>query len=163
MTDKEAIIFVIDVGPTMAITSNGRSRSNLDWAMRYVWSKLGDMAASGRKTLCAGVVAFRADETANSMGGEAGYDNISVFADLGPVSLESLRTLQARVRPSAAPAGDAVSAVVVAVAMIEEFTKRNKWIRRIFLVTDGEAAVDSDDMAEIARKMNDIGVQLNVL
>jgi ATP-dependent DNA helicase 2 subunit 2 len=158
---------VVDVGTTMAREASGRAEPNLDWAMRFVWSKLGDMAASGRKTLCAGLVAFRTRETANAMGAEDGYAHVSVLRGLGPVSLDALRGLQHEVvvNPDEASSagGDAVSAVVVAVDMIDSFTKKQKWIRRVFLVTDGEAAIDVDDVDAIAGKMNASGIQLNVL
>jgi ATP-dependent DNA helicase 2 subunit 2 len=40
MTEKEATIFIIDVGQSMGKKSNGRLESNLEWAMKYVWDKI---------------------------------------------------------------------------------------------------------------------------
>lgn len=40
MADKEATIYVIDVGKSMKNIHNGRDVSDLDWAMTYVWDKI---------------------------------------------------------------------------------------------------------------------------
>jgi len=40
MADKEATVYVVDVGMSMGRKNNGRQQSDLDWAMRYVWDKI---------------------------------------------------------------------------------------------------------------------------
>jgi hypothetical protein len=40
MADKEATVFVIDMGASMGKTSQGRTLNNLDWVMQYVWDKI---------------------------------------------------------------------------------------------------------------------------
>lgn len=40
MADKEATIYIIDVGKSMKNIHNGRDISDLDWAMTYVWDKI---------------------------------------------------------------------------------------------------------------------------
>jgi ATP-dependent DNA helicase 2 subunit 2 len=40
MADKEATVFVIDLGVSMAEKSQGREKSNLDWSMQYAWDKI---------------------------------------------------------------------------------------------------------------------------
>lgn len=40
MADKEAIVYIVDVGRSMGETRNGRTESDLDWAMRYVWDRI---------------------------------------------------------------------------------------------------------------------------
>ena len=170
MAEKEAIVFVVDVGATMARMVPPRTESNLDYALRYVYSRLGDMAATSRKTLCAGIVALRSRTTDNSMGDEAGYEHISVLQGLGPVSLDRLKELQAAVGEITKDGvegmemrGDAVSATIVAVDMIDRFTKKQRWTRRVCLVTDGEGAMDADDGEAVAEKMNASGIQMHVL
>lgn len=163
MADKEATVFVLDLGSSMAQTRSGRSVSDLDWSMRYVWDKITDIVAAGRKTLCVGVVGLRTDGTSNKLEDEDGYENISVLQELGPMTMSSLRSLQSSVAPSQTMAGDAISAIVIAVDLIDTFTKKLKWNRKIVLVTDGQGALDADDIADIATKMNDSKIQLTVL
>ena len=47
--------------------------------------------------------------------------------------------------------------------MIDTFTKKLKYIRRVYLITDGQADMDADDVSDIAKKMNDSNIQLTVL
>ena len=163
MADKEATVFVLDLGASMAKAHSGRKESDLDWSMRYVWDKITDIVAANRKTLCVGVLGLRTDGTENKLDGDDGYENITVLQDLGQITMSGLRDLQRSVKPSNTWSGDAVSAIVVAVDMIDTFTKKLKWIRKIVLVTDGQGELDADDIRDIAKKMNDSGIQLTVL
>lgn len=166
MADKEATVYIIDLGSSMADCHNGRLDSNLDWGMRYVWDKISTTVAASRKTWNVGVVGVRTDETDNPLqeeeGGE-GYEHISVLQELGPMTMSSLATLRHRVKTSDTQTGDCISAIVLAVEMIEKLTKKLKYNRRIILVTDGEAPMDSSDIGDIAEKMKRSGIQLTVL
>lgn len=163
MADKEATVFILDLGSSMGEAHSGRSESTLDWSMRYVWDKITDIVSANRKTLCVGVVGLRTDESNNKLQDDEGYENISVLQELGPMSMSSLRSLQNLVQPSSTLGGDAISAVVVAVDLIDTFTKKLKWIRKIVLVTDGQGPMDADDVSDIAAKMNDSNIELTVL
>lgn len=163
MADKEASIYIVDVGSTTADCNNGRNESDLDWSMRYVWDKIATIAQSKRKTWCVGVIGLRTDETDNKYAEGAGYDNISVFKALGPVSLPDLKTLKTQLIPSDTISGDAMSAIVVAAEMMDEFTKKNKWDRKVYLITDGQGAIDMDDVDDIAGRLNDLNISLAVV
>lgn len=43
MADKEAVVFVIDVGRSTGEKHHGRDVSDLDWSMQYVWDKITTM------------------------------------------------------------------------------------------------------------------------
>lgn len=40
MADKEATVYIVDVGQSMGEKRNGRTEPDLDWAMRYVWDRI---------------------------------------------------------------------------------------------------------------------------
>lgn len=40
MADKEATVYIVDVGQSMGEKRNGRTESDLDWAMKYVWDRI---------------------------------------------------------------------------------------------------------------------------
>ena len=40
MADKEATVYVVDVGASMREKHNGRNESDLEFAMTYVWDKI---------------------------------------------------------------------------------------------------------------------------
>ncbi len=167
MADKEATVYILDLGSSMADCHNGRTESDLDWYMRYVWDKISTTVAASRKTWNVGVVGVRTDETDNPLesqeDGCEGYEHISVLQELGPMTMNSLATLRDRVKPSDTQTGDCISAIVLAIEMIEKLTKKLKYNRRIILVTDGEAPMDSSDIGDISEKIKRSGIQLTVL
>lgn len=163
MADKEASIYIVDVGAPLAKCHNGRAESDLDWSMRYVWDKITTTAQSKRKTLCIGVLGLRTNETNNPLAKDEGYEHISVLKELGPVSLPDIQHLKSKIKPSRTINGDALSSVVVASEMMVAFTKRNKWDRRIYLITDGTGAIDGDGLDDIAARLNDFGISLTIM
>ena len=40
MADKEATVYIVDLGHSMGKKHNGRQESDFDWAMTYVWEKI---------------------------------------------------------------------------------------------------------------------------
>lgn len=40
MTTKEATVYILDLGRSMGEKRNGRSQTNLKWALEYVWDKI---------------------------------------------------------------------------------------------------------------------------
>jgi ATP-dependent DNA helicase 2 subunit 2 len=54
MASKEATVYIVDVGETMGERSNGRTQTNLDFALEYVWDKITATIATNRKTAMAG-------------------------------------------------------------------------------------------------------------
>lgn len=76
MADKEATVYIVDVGKSMGQIQHGRHESDLDWAMKYVWDKIASTVSyvdqfsrlgliekveTGRKTAMLGVVGLKTD------------------------------------------------------------------------------------------------------
>lgn len=40
MAEKEATVYIVDLGRSMGAKKGGRDRSDLDWAMDYVWDRI---------------------------------------------------------------------------------------------------------------------------
>ena len=40
MADKEATVYIVDVGRSMGGKNQGRQQPDLEWAMLYVWDKI---------------------------------------------------------------------------------------------------------------------------
>ncbi|SPQ22346.1 1fe97e1b-7be3-49c1-9f4c-33232a827330 [Thermothielavioides terrestris] len=160
MADKEATVYIIDLGESMADCHNGRDESDLDFGMRYVWDKISTTVAANRKTWTLGVVGLNTEETNNAQDREGleGYDHISVLQEIGPASMSTLRDLRSLIQPSRSNGGDAISAVVVALSMIEEFTKKLKYNRRIILVTNAESPIDDESLEDVASRLNESNI-----
>ena len=40
MADKEATVYIVDVGMSMGESHHGRDESDLDWSLQYVWDRI---------------------------------------------------------------------------------------------------------------------------
>lgn len=162
MAEKEATVYVVDVGKSTA-QKHENGETKLNFALTYVWDKVTSIMALDRKTTLQGVVAVRTDETDNELGNDPDYHHISVLQHLKALSLSELRDLQTQIVSSNTDAGDAISALVIAIHMIEKTCKKLKYIRRIVMVTSGRGSWSEANLDEISRKLKDEGIELLVL
>jgi len=84
------------------------------------------------------------------------------------MEMHQVAELRARITPSGTEAGDAISAIVLAVHMITEFTtlksgKPGAFARKIVLLTDGQGAIDDQGLESIAKQINDCEINLVVM
>ncbi|KLU87525.1 hypothetical protein MAPG_06524 [Magnaporthiopsis poae ATCC 64411] len=166
MADKEVTVFIVDLGQTMGNCNGGRVESDLDWSMRYIWDKLCTIVAASRKTWQVGVLGLRTDDTNNvhHEGNEDGYENISVLQPVGPMTMTSLKELRDKISPSSTQTGDAISAIVVAINLIDNAApQRLKYKRKIVLVTDGLGPIDEDSLDDIWARINELNIELTVV
>ncbi|KAK5173886.1 ATP-dependent DNA helicase yku80 [Saxophila tyrrhenica] len=163
MAGKEATVYIVDCGLTMGERSHGRKETNLEWALEYVWDRITSTVATGRKTALAGVVGLRTDGTSNAMEDSEGYEHISVLQELGQVLMPHIRTLAQNLVVSSTNAGDAISALAIAVGMIVKQCKKLQYARKIVLITDARGNIDAEDLSQIVSKMNADNMELVVL
>lgn len=163
MAGKEATIYIIDQGSSMGRAHNGRSESDLTFSMRYIYDSIASILITGRSTLCVGVLGFRTNETSNPMQNDEGYEHIAIHQPLGKILFPDMKKLQGKIKPSKTEEGDAISAVIIAVDMMEKFTRKLKYVRKIVLVTNGLGAMDADDLEETVQRIKDDGIQLVVM
>ncbi|EGE84995.2 ATP-dependent DNA helicase II subunit 2 [Blastomyces dermatitidis ATCC 18188] len=166
MADKEATVYIVDVGKNMGECHNGRSISNLDWAMRYIWDKITTTVATGRKTATLGVIGLKTDDTNNPLwekDEEESYANLSVFQGISQILMSQIRDLRGLIKPSHTTEGDAISSLILAIDMIVRYCKKLKYKRKIVLVTDGTGAMDIDGIEEIVSKINEENIELVIL
>ena len=124
MASKEATIYVVDCGRSMGDVGPGRVQSNLDWALEYVWDKITTTVSTGRKTALVGVVGFHTDETDNELSVEEDYLHINVFQDLTQILMPQLRKLRNDLVVNRTDAGDAISALIIAIQLIAKTCKK---------------------------------------
>ena len=84
------------------------------------------------------------------------------------MEMDHLTELRRKIQPSGTDAGDAISAIVVAIHMISEFTilksgKPGKYARKIVLLTDGQGLMESNGIEAIATKINECDIDLVVM
>ncbi|KAE9379177.1 putative Ku family DNA helicase [Stipitochalara longipes BDJ] len=164
---KQATMYIVDLGSTMGECHNGRVETDLDFGMRYIWDKIATTMAANLKGGNLGVIGLRTDGTDNPLDAD-GYENISVLRPLGNMEMHQLAELRKQITPSGTDAGDAISAIVLAVHMITEFTKLKSgkpgsYARKIVLLTDGQGMIDDQGLASIAKQINECDISLVVI
>lgn len=56
-----------------------------------------------------------------------------------------------------------MSAIILAIALLDRKCKQNKWIRRIVVVTDGRNPMDTADIEHIVKEIQNQGIQIVIL
>ncbi|CUS12854.1 unnamed protein product [Tuber aestivum] len=165
MADKQATVYVIDLGSTLSRVQPPRSESDLDYALTYIWDKITATISTGRKTDVIGVVGFRTEDTDNTMATADGYENICVLAPIAQFLMDHLRDLRRVLVPSRKKGrgGDGFSAICIAVDMIMKYCRKLKYIRNIVLVTDGRGEWDDEGCEDIVGQIREEGINLTVL
>ncbi|KAL5366026.1 SPOC like C-terminal domain-containing protein [Aspergillus floccosus] len=163
MADKEATIYIVDVGRSMGVRRNGRSVTDLEWAMQYVWDRITGTVATGRKTAMVGVIGLRTDGTSNELEDDPHFSNISVLSNIKQFLMPDIRKLGDDLKPSQTDKGDAISAIVLAIQMISVHCKKLKYKRKIVLVTNGQGRMSNEGTDEITKKIKEDNIELVIL
>ncbi|THX20790.1 putative Ku family DNA helicase [Aureobasidium pullulans] len=165
MAGKEATVYIVDLGESMGEKHNGREITDLDWALTYIWDKITTTVATERKTAMLAVVGLRTDGCLNALDNsdEDAYQHITVFKELGQALMPDIRRLKQQLVPSSTDVGDAISALVVAIHMIETVTRKLAYTRKIVLVTNGNGSIDTDGLDLITSKCKEDGIELVIL
>ncbi len=168
MADKQATVYIVDQGKSMGEKHNSRDESDLDYGMRYVWDKIATTLLASRSTWVVGVVGLRTDKTENPLKEDEGYDHISIMQPLGSMNMTQLNKLQDSIKVNKTEEGDAISALIVAIEMINKFTRNAKgeplkYTRKTVLMTNARGPIDDGDVDEVAKKLNEDGIQLVVV
>ncbi|KAG0644451.1 SPOC like C-terminal domain-containing protein [Tuber brumale] len=165
MADKQATVYVIDLGATLSRVHPSRGESDLDYTLTYIWDKITATMSTGRKTDVIGVVGFRTENTDNTMATADGYENICVLAPIAQFLMDHVRDLNRVLVPSRGKGegGDGFSAICIAVDMIMRYCRKLKYIKNVVLVTDGRGEWDDEGCEEIVGQIQEEGINLTVL
>ena len=77
--------------------------------------------------------------------------------------MPQLRSVREQIVPSHTEGGDGISALVIAIQMIVKYCKKLKYIRNIYLVTNGMGSYDPDGLDEIIKQIVSEGIKFTVL
>ncbi|KAL4808894.1 SPOC like C-terminal domain-containing protein [Aspergillus unguis] len=163
MADKEATVYIVDVGKSMGERRNGREVTDLEWAMQYVWDRITSTVATGRKTAMIGVIGLKTDGTANELEDESHFSHISVLSEIKQFLMPDIRQLDEQIKPSSLDKGDAISALILAIQMIITHCKKLKWKRKIVLITSGVGKMNSENLEDIVSKVKEDNIELVIL
>ncbi|KAK9453450.1 SPOC like C-terminal domain-containing protein [Dipodascopsis uninucleata] len=165
MADKEATVFVIDLGESMGkshlIETNGKS--DIDSCLSYVYDKIGSKVLSERKTDVVGIVGVSTDETNNYLAVDTeAYNNISILCPIQQILVETFRTFPRLLRPSNTSSGDLISGIVIAIDMLEKYCRKLKYIKNIIVLSNCRSEADTDGVEHIIDKMASMNINLTI-
>lgn len=163
MADKEASVFIIDLGRSMGAKRHGRDKSDLDYSLQYVYDKISNIIYQERKGLVVGILGFRTDKTSNAMQDEDGYDNIDAIQLIQNMYMPELRRLPEELTVNGTDDGDALSAVILGVDMIMKHCRQLKYTKRLYLITNGTGPLDATDVESTAAQIKQNNIQLTIL
>ncbi|KAG5437562.1 hypothetical protein PCANB_000990 [Pneumocystis canis] len=162
MADKEATVFVIDLGHQMGNYQKGRTQNDLEWALNYVWNKISSKVLSGRKTDSVGIVGFKTDETNNDMGDDEFYRNISVLCPIQQITIKQIKELKKLLIPSHTDIGDAISAVIIGIDLLSKYCRHLKYIKNLILITNGLSHMNFSDLEKIAYQIKYMSINFSI-
>jgi ATP-dependent DNA helicase 2 subunit 2 len=164
MADKEATVYVIDLARSMGKKHSGRAKSDLEWSLEWVYDKITGVVFTGRKTLQIGVLGLGTDGTDHAMGDDESYRHISVLQPISQILLPELQKLPTVLKPSATDDRDIISAIILAVDMINRHCKHLKYKKKVIVVTNALGSrIDEDDTETVAQQFKDNDIELVVL
>ncbi|KAL2816787.1 SPOC like C-terminal domain-containing protein [Aspergillus cavernicola] len=163
MADKEATVYIVDMGKSMGERRNGREVTDLEWAMQYIWDRITTTVSTGRKTAMLGVIGLKTDGTSNELQDDPHFSNISVLSEIQQFLMSDLRQLGEQIKPSNTDKGDAISGLIMAIQMIITHCKKLKWKRKIVLITNGLGQMSSENLDDIVSKIKEDNIELVIL
>ncbi|KAI9371844.1 SPOC like C-terminal domain-containing protein [Aspergillus egyptiacus] len=163
MAEKEATVYIVDVGKSMGERRNGREVTDLEWAMQYIWDCITTTVATGRKTAMLGVIGLKTNDTNNELQDDSHFSHLSVFSEIKQFLMSDIRQLGGEIKPSNTDKGDAISALILAIQMIITHCKKLKWKRKIVLVTNGMGRMSSENLDDIVSKIKEDNIELVIL
>ncbi|KAF2668511.1 SPOC domain-like protein [Microthyrium microscopicum] len=167
MANKEATVFIVDLGSSMGKKHNGRTQTDLEWSLPVVWDRIANIIHQGRKTDQTAVIGFRTNSTNNVLASNHpdtdDYDHINVAFPLKTILGSDIADLREFFRPSQIEAGDILSAIVVAMQMITVHCRALKYKKRIVLLTNGDGAMEPDTGNDIQKQLVKEDILLSIL
>ncbi|KAE8350802.1 ATP-dependent DNA helicase II subunit 2 [Aspergillus coremiiformis] len=163
MADKEATVYIVDVGMSMGERHHDRAVTDLEWAMQYVWDRITGTVATGRKTAMMGVIGLRTDTTSNELEDDVHFSHISVLSNIKQFLMPDIRKLEEELKPSRTNKGDAISAIILAIQMIITHCKKLKYRRKIVLITNGQGRMSDENLDEIVKRIKEDSIELVVM
>eukprot|EP01105_Mastigella_eilhardi_P010054 TRINITY_DN2353_c0_g1_i3.p1 TRINITY_DN2353_c0_g1~~TRINITY_DN2353_c0_g1_i3.p1 ORF type:complete len:753 (-),score=192.03 TRINITY_DN2353_c0_g1_i3:99-2321(-) len=159
------MVVILDVGRTMCLASAGGGARFGD-AVKAVTMLLQQKILYGKKDEI-GVVLFGTAETKNTLATALGdgeqYQHVTVLHEIGPATVDVLRSVMALDCSVGGATADFIDALVVAMDMIVRKTGKKRYQRRVFLVTDAGSPANASDLQVVVQQFNNMEAHLNVI
>lgn len=113
------------------------------------------------------MVLFGTEDTSNALADryKGQYQNVSTAHTISKVDQDLYRQLDNFEAAESATGGDLIDGLVTALDMIERHCGTKKYKKRVFLITDGETATqtNTEEINNLIDKLNEKGIRLNII
>ncbi|EIW69540.1 hypothetical protein M231_07455 [Tremella mesenterica] len=167
-------LFAIDVSPSMGgevvDPESFKKTTKLALAQEYVARRCVPKISSGRKTEAVGLLSFGGktnNQAHNDYTAKNPEDDDPMYAHVAcdvaiqtarPKIVETVMNVEVGEHE-----GNPISALMVALDMIQVHKHTKSWALEVILITDGESNFDQGEYEDAMDRFDDMGVQLNVL
>ncbi|KAF9276786.1 X-ray repair cross-complementing protein 5 [Mortierella alpina] len=166
MASKEATIYILDVGPTLKAKREGSSISRHEETKQVLLALLANKVHMNRKTVYVSVVLVGSKNTNNDLAtldeNGADYQFVDVLQPLGIATLDLMKGVQDDVELGETM-GDCMDGLIVSLDMMTKFCKKLKYQKKIYIITDASAALNTEGLEHITPTLKEDGIELNVI
>ncbi|KAF9917084.1 ATP-dependent DNA helicase II subunit 2 [Lobosporangium transversale] len=162
----EATIYILDVGPTMKAKREGVKVSRYEETKQVLLKLLANKVHMNRKTVYVSVILVGSNVTNNDLASEdengADYQNVEVLRPLEMASLDVMKSVQNDAKLGETMA-DCMDGLIVAMDMMVKFCKKLKYEKKIYILTDACAEINTQDVDTIKASLISDNITLNVV
>ncbi|KAF9986533.1 ATP-dependent DNA helicase II subunit 2 [Mortierella antarctica] len=151
MASKEATIYILDVGPTLKAKREGGNISRHEETKQVLLALLANKPVLDTNNDLATLDANGAD-----------YQFVDVLQPLGIATLDLMKGVQDDIELGETM-GDCMDGLIVSLDMMTKFCKKLKYQKKIYIITDASAALNTEGLEHITPTLKEDGIELNVI
>ncbi|KAI8049078.1 SPOC like C-terminal domain-containing protein [Syncephalis plumigaleata] len=166
MATKDAIVFIIDVGPSMwRNTSHVADGQQTRWEIarqlliKLVMAKI----VEARKTDLVGIILLGCNENNHDYDSYSQYRYIRVLKQLSMANLVMLHSLDEDRLDKGEHSGDCLEALMLAGEILVDRCGQQRYNKRVYLITDAVSPMNSEHMELIEDGMKQEHIRLDII
>ena len=158
MAGKEGVFLILDVGKSMSKQYSDTEMTRLDFGIESIRQLIRQKLLFSAKKDQIGIILVGSDSETN----DAEY--IEIAHNLSNPVIQDIHNLK-NIKTSNEDKGDIFESIDIAIDVFIETYKKLKWVKKIFLITDGESKTEtnSSKIKRLAEKLEENNVNVNVI
>ena len=158
MAGKEGVFLILDVGKSMSKQYSDTEMTRLDFGIESIRQLIRQKLLFSAKKDQIGIILVGSDSETN----DAEY--IEIVHNLSNPIIQDIHNLK-NIKTSNEDKGDIFESIDIAIDVFIETYKKLKWVKKIFLITDGESKTEtnSSKIKRLAEKLEENNVNVNII
>ena len=158
MAGKEGIFIILDIGKSMSNKYSDTEMTRLDFGKESIRQLIRQKLLFSAKKDQIGIILVGSDSETNEA------DNIKILQDLSNPNIQDIHNLN-NIKTSDEDKGDIFESIDIAIDTFIETYKKLKWVKKIFLITDGESKIEinSSKVKKLAARLEENNINVNII